>query len=538
MPGMGLAGLAAVPGGYDTGGLQYQKLQAAQNDNAGLAALGKALQSLYLQPGAGGAPVSPAGSPAGPGGPMLLSPPMPGGGGGMPGATTLPPPASGGSPRQPAPSPGPASAGGGPAPGGGGPVTPQSSGYGVPAGMGITGQALTWEDLAKRIVRANPGASPEVIASAVTKALPLMNAESAQQWKYIQMELQKRNLDLRERTEGFRESGGPAQFSPANQAFRAFIEKNPNATPEQMSEYIRSTRGSNTHQSASSMMAQKWWEEHQDGTAEQFQEWWNAPSTQRAVQREQAAADRQQRSIESREGIAAAGRESREGIAGANRESREGIAAAGRESQERRTQAGIEDRQKRQGIALNAKEQGHANELREVDDEISSAIGDIEDAKSGGPSVTGIGGKVTRAYEWAHGTIVGNQPGDTKASVFETKIRAIQSQVPRLLANVGRISNEERAKIDTIVRGLGTFTDPQVAIDSLKELQKILRARGGQPAGGASGGASGGAARPLDAATIGAMQPNRIYTIRDRASGTVHQWQLDQNGQPVEVGHQ
>jgi hypothetical protein len=77
MPGIGgLAGLAAVPGGYDTGGLNYQKLQAAQNDNAGLAALGGALQSLYLQPGGGGAPVSPVGSPAAPGGPMSLSPPI------------------------------------------------------------------------------------------------------------------------------------------------------------------------------------------------------------------------------------------------------------------------------------------------------------------------------------------------------------------------------------------------------------------------------------------------------------------------------
>jgi hypothetical protein len=50
---------------------------------------------------------------------------------------------------------------------------------------------LNWQDLVQGVVKANPGASPMVIAGAVQKLLPLMNANSLQQWRQIQGQLRQ-----------------------------------------------------------------------------------------------------------------------------------------------------------------------------------------------------------------------------------------------------------------------------------------------------------------------------------------------------------
>jgi hypothetical protein len=48
---------------------------------------------------------------------------------------------------------------------------------------------LTWQALVQGVVKANPGASPQVIAGAVQKLIPLMQADSLQQWRQIQAQL-------------------------------------------------------------------------------------------------------------------------------------------------------------------------------------------------------------------------------------------------------------------------------------------------------------------------------------------------------------
>ena len=48
---------------------------------------------------------------------------------------------------------------------------------------------LDWRSLVQGVVQANPGASPEVIASAVNKLIPLMTADSLQQWRQVQAQL-------------------------------------------------------------------------------------------------------------------------------------------------------------------------------------------------------------------------------------------------------------------------------------------------------------------------------------------------------------
>lgn len=196
-----LAGLSAVPGGYmeartadNANKLSEEKLQSAALDRAGDVAFGKTLQAFGVQmPGQGSMQPPPQGQP-----PM---PPQ-----GPPPQTMAP-----GQPSMPMQHPGaapPQSPMGGP-PGGQMPpsqgLPPQQMPQGGPPGAPPMGQPpqqqggfapqqpgtgpLSWQTIAQKIAQANPGAPPEVIARAVNRAIPLMNAQSQQEWRQIRTEL-------------------------------------------------------------------------------------------------------------------------------------------------------------------------------------------------------------------------------------------------------------------------------------------------------------------------------------------------------------
>src|SRR5258706_9544633 len=218
--GAGLAGLSAVPEGYTWVGMDMEKLQEMQLKRAGMEAFGRAFQQQF--PTAAGPPPGPGG-PGGPGGMPGMSP-MTGTGPVMPGA---PPPMAGspmsvgppgGSPAAPPPmasgppgfagasmltgAPRPPMAGmpPGPSPSG---APPMGAGppMGGPRGMPSGGQPSqyepgTWQWMADRIAKANPGAPPAVIASAVTQAMPLMQTQSQQDWRRIQTLLAQERLDV------------------------------------------------------------------------------------------------------------------------------------------------------------------------------------------------------------------------------------------------------------------------------------------------------------------------------------------------------
>jgi hypothetical protein len=58
-----------------------------------------------------------------------------------------------------------------------------------------------WRQIVQSIVRNNPGAPPQAIAVAVNKLLPLMQAESLDQWRQIQAYLGGRRVELGEKKE-------------------------------------------------------------------------------------------------------------------------------------------------------------------------------------------------------------------------------------------------------------------------------------------------------------------------------------------------
>ena len=95
-----------------------------------------------------------------------MPPQMPQGGGGMPPPMQRPP-----------------------MPQGGGQMPPQQQqpmGGQMPPGMPQGGQQppqLNWQTIFQKVRQANPGATPQVLAAAVDRFMPLMNQQSQQQWE-------------------------------------------------------------------------------------------------------------------------------------------------------------------------------------------------------------------------------------------------------------------------------------------------------------------------------------------------------------------
>lgn len=197
-----LAGASAAYGGYQNARLQDNQIQSGDitNQNAlidqqGTEALGRAIQAFHAQ--VPGAQPMPGGAPQGPmsGGPPQMQAPQPP----MPGQPSVPrqsvatPPAM----QSPGFQPGPTNAPpqmqspgfqppGGPQPQGQPAAMGQMPGGGAGGIEALRGK-LDVQTLMGAIAKANPGASPAVLASAVTKALPLLTAQAQMDWKQMSL---------------------------------------------------------------------------------------------------------------------------------------------------------------------------------------------------------------------------------------------------------------------------------------------------------------------------------------------------------------
>ena len=264
----GVEGLGIL-GGYNT---EYDAMTRQQGDIAryrGLQAL-----SQMMGPQAG---VPPGMLPQGP----QANPPMggpPGVGGGMPpqGGPPMGGPAPGGPPMPPGGPPmGGAPGAGMPPPPGGGGMPPQMQPPG--GGFQTPGQGpLDWRTALQAIQRANPGAPPNVLAAAVDGMIPLMNADSQQQWRVMReqilllagqqrMEMEAMRQEGANRRTGMQQEGAMqrtetqqtgagerAQLSAetrrataggsTGEALRHFLDNNPDATPTEISQYLRSLK--------------------------------------------------------------------------------------------------------------------------------------------------------------------------------------------------------------------------------------------------------------------------------------------------------
>ena len=157
-----------------------------------------------------------------------------------------------------------------------------------------------------------------------------------------------------------------------------------------------------------------------------------------------------------------------------------------------------------------AGQQGQA--VKSFVSQLDSAIADIQDSQKGGAPVTGITGSLSRGAEFVGG-MVGADTG-TKASDFQTKIRALQQQWPRMIAGTTRLSADERAHVEEIIKGLGTFTSAPQAASALQEVKNIIQQRYGTGEGArqSSGGQQGG--KSLKSLTDEVKQ--KVLKLRDQ----------------------
>jgi|SRR5580693_401433 hypothetical protein len=96
-----------------------------------------------------------------------------------------------------------------PMPQGGGQMPPQQqqpTGGQMPQGMPQGGQQgppggqqtpqLNWQTIFQKVRQANPGATPQVLAAAVDRFMPLMNQQSQQQWKEVAQQMKEMQLGM------------------------------------------------------------------------------------------------------------------------------------------------------------------------------------------------------------------------------------------------------------------------------------------------------------------------------------------------------
>lgn len=192
-----LAGLAGVYGGYKQGEMDEYKIDDVKRAALSKVAMGNALRLLggggqsntnVMQPpggGPGGAPGVPPGQPSQPMMPPGGSPSQPPAG---------PPGAPGGMPPRPM---GTGAPGG--LPGGMPPGPPQMPTPGAGGGQQPMGRApMDWRQIVAAVQQANPNLPPDVLAEAVNQFLPMMNANSQQEWRMISLQLREQALQQRE----------------------------------------------------------------------------------------------------------------------------------------------------------------------------------------------------------------------------------------------------------------------------------------------------------------------------------------------------
>lgn len=134
--------------------------------------------------------------------------------------------------------------------------------------------------------------------------------------------------------------------------------------------------------------------------------------------------------------------------------------------------------------------------------------------------VTGIGGWLNRQKETVT-TLLGAD-SETPASDFQSALDTLKLELPKLLTGSSKSALDERAKIDTILRGLGPGDTAQKTWNAIQQVKGILERRkqlvlGG--AGEADAGDAGGATEqpPVPGAVAGTYQGKPVWRAPDGA---------------------
>jgi hypothetical protein len=196
MPGGGMPGMGAPPMGMPGGMPPGPQMPGRPPMPPGAPPMGGALPPGAPPPGGGGGPAM--GPPPGQGGlgpgdtlsPQQIAAANPGG---IPQPVAMPPSGGNVGPGMRPPGPPPQM----PPPG---QMPPQQQPQMPPQG----GPGLDWRTILQKTIQANPNTPPQILAAAVDRWIPLMNAASQEQWKeqslYLrgqQLDIQQQNVDQR-----------------------------------------------------------------------------------------------------------------------------------------------------------------------------------------------------------------------------------------------------------------------------------------------------------------------------------------------------
>jgi hypothetical protein len=115
-------------------------------------------------------------------------------------------------------------------------------------------------------------------------------------------------------------------------------------------------------------------------------------------------------------------------------------------------------------------------------EEASSMIDDLiaKVKKGGGMGVTGLAGMGERVAETVATVLPGTGNLPTPASDFESQLDTVKLELPKLLTGTSKSAADERAKISSILRGVGPGDTQQKTINSLKQVKAIFDKRRGE----------------------------------------------------------
>ena len=416
----------------------------------------------------------------------------------MPQRLLSPVPYGGGPPQSMQPMAGQPSPGGGGSMGGLG-----GQPGGQPGGMPPGGRSFDWRQIVQSVVQSNPGASPQVIAGAVSKLIGWMNPIAQQEWREIQAQM---NYDIRGRAVDARIQAIEAQ----NQRLQDTLASR--ESERQKDRDARQIRDDQKHLNdletlraklagAKDLSSQK--------AAQDLERQIQAFEARSGLQRERAEqqehlevvkqegrkeikqmtldGQRELRTMSSnaQQEIEKLRQEGRLTLANVSRETK--IELADKSANLKRELFSQAEAGKMSRAQLRASREAGgsretATEFRARNlgkrynaaiERIDSAIDDIDRGFERGYSVAGALGTIQRGTEFVLSAT--GIADSSKATAFATKIRQLLVMLPTLITGRSQSAKDERARIESIVGGVGMGQTGVLTVAKLRELRQLLQ---------------------------------------------------------------
>lgn len=121
-----------------------------------------------------------------------------------------------------------------------------------------------------------------------------------------------------------------------------------------------------------------------------------------------------------------------------------------------------------------AKQQAIADNYDLAIGQVDQLLDKVQKSQTSGDTVTGLGGMLNRGKETVTSTF---GTGETPASDFSSQLATLKLQLPKLLTGSSKSAKDERAQIDTILRGVEPGDTGPKTVNALSQVKGLLQAR-------------------------------------------------------------